>query len=187
MAQPTATDLEQYREYLGLLARLHLDRRLQGKVDLSGVVQQTLLEAHRAASTFAGANEEVTTAWLRQILVNNLRDEVRKFATQARDVYREQSLEAALDASSARLGDWLAAEQSSPSQRAVRNEQLLALADALAQLPADQREALVRHHLEGTPVAEVAKHMGRSKGAVALLMFRGLKKLRQLLGEHERE
>jgi RNA polymerase sigma-70 factor (ECF subfamily) len=187
MAQPADGNLEQYREYLGLLARLQLDPRLRGKVDLSGVVQQSLLEAHRAHGARAGGNGEINMAWLRQVLANNLRDEVRKFATQARDVRRERSLEAALDESSARLECYLAADQSSPSQQAMRNEQLLALANALAQLPADQREAVERHHLQGAALADVAGQMGRSKGAVALLIFRGLKKLRQLLGELEKE
>jgi RNA polymerase sigma-70 factor, ECF subfamily len=180
-------DWERYREYLGLLARLQLDPRLQGKVDLSGVVQQTLLEAHRAGSRAADGSDERQTAWLRQILAHNLQDEIRKFATRARDVDRERSLEAALDESSSRVGAWLVAEQSSPSQQAVRNEQLLALADALARLPADQREAVELHHLKGRPLTEVARHMGRSKGAVAALLFRGLRKLRELLHELERE
>ena len=82
--------LEGYRDYLGLLARLQLDPRLQGKVDVSGVVQQTLLEAYQALGRLADRGEEVKAAWLRQILANNLRDEVRKFATAARDAGRER-------------------------------------------------------------------------------------------------
>src|SRR5262249_18199580 len=122
-------------------------------------------------------------AWLRQILANNLRDEVRKFNTIARDVDRERSLEAALDQSSARLGAWLAAKQSSPSQRAIRQEELMALAGALVHLPADQRQAGKGHHLKGGTWADVAWQMGRSKGAVPQLLFRGLKRLRELLSE----
>ena len=178
-------DLERFRHYLDLLARLQLGPEWRGKVDLSGVVQQTLLEAYQALGRAEKPAPPQWTAWLRRILANNLRDEVRKFGTRARDVSRERSLEAALDESSARLGAWLAVEQSSPSQQAMRNEQLLALADALAQLPADQREALELHNLKGHPLTEVAEKMGRSKGAVAALMFRGLKKLRELLREHE--
>src|SRR5581483_10149026 len=141
---PNAADLERYRDYLNLLARLHLDARLRGKVDLSGVVQQTLLEAHQAPPASAGSS----TAWLRRILVNNLTDEVRKVTAAVRDVERERSLEQALNASSVRIEGWLAAEQSSPSQRAIRDEEVVQLAAALAQLPDDQRTAVELHHLQ---------------------------------------
>ena len=178
-------ELERFRDYLCLLARLQLDAKLQGKVDLSGVVQQTLLEAHQALVQFPDRNAALKAAWLRQILANNLRDEVRKFGAAARDVDRERSLDAALAESSARLGAWLAADQSSPSQQAVRQEELLQLAAALTRLPADQRQAVELHHLKGVPLADVAWQLGRSKGAVAQLLFRGLKKLRELLSECE--
>jgi RNA polymerase sigma-70 factor, ECF subfamily len=178
-----ADDLERYRDYLHLLARLHLDARLRGKVDLSGVVQQTLLEAYQARPQFpAGAGP--TRTWLRRILANNLTDEVRKLTAAARDVQRERSLEQALDASSVRIEAWLAAEQSSPSQRALREEEVSQLAAALVQLPDDQRMAVELHHLQGLPLAEVAAQLERTKGATAALLFRGLKKLRQLLEGH---
>src|SRR5947209_4602441 len=150
-------ELEGYREYLGVLARLQLDGPLRGKVDLSGVVQQTLLEAYQCRERLQGQDDGQLAAWLRQILANNLRDEVRKLHTMARDVTREHSLEAALANSSSRLEGWLAAEQSSPSQRAMHQEQLLALADALSRLPADQRLAVELHHLQGRALADIAR------------------------------
>ena len=183
MPDPSESDLERYRDYLNLLARLQLDPALQGKVDLSGVVQQTLLEAHQALARLAGGDLTIRAAWLRQILANNLRDEVRKLGTAARDVERERSLEAALDGSSSRLEMWLAADQSSPSQQAIRHERMLALAEALARLPEDQRRAVELHHLKGCSLAEVAWQLGRSKGAVAALLFRGLQKLREYLAD----
>jgi RNA polymerase sigma-70 factor (ECF subfamily) len=175
-----AAQLERYREYLHLLARLQLDAGLQGKVDVSGVVQQTLLEAHQDMRQAKDQSADERRAWLGRILANNLLDEVRKFRTQGRDVNREQALDA-LAASSSRLESWLAAEQSSPSQQAMRNERLLALAEALAQLPAEQRQALEMHHFQGQPLKEIAKQMQRSKGAVAALLFRGVQGLRKLL------
>jgi RNA polymerase sigma-70 factor, ECF subfamily len=178
---PGADNLERFRDYLHLLARLHLDPRLRGKVDLSGVVQQTLLEAYLARPQFPAAGAGPVPAWLRRILANNLTDEVRKLTAAARDVERERSLEQALNASSVRLAAWLAAEQSSPSQRAMHEEELAHLAVALAQLPDDQRTAVELHHLQGLPLAEVAAQLDRTKGATAALLFRGLKKLRQLL------
>jgi RNA polymerase sigma-70 factor (ECF subfamily) len=176
-------ELERYREYLSLLARCQVAPHLRAKVDLSGVVQQTLLEAHRAIEQLHDQPEPVQAAWLRKALANNLRDEVRKMTAAARDVERERSLEAAVDQSSARLEAFLAADQSSPSGRAERHEELLRLAAALATLPEDQRRAVELHHLHERPLAEVAAELGRSKGAVAQLLFRGLKKLREEMGE----
>jgi RNA polymerase sigma-70 factor (ECF subfamily) len=154
---------------------------LRAKVDLSGVVQQTLLEAHEALARFPDRSEAVRAAWLRRILANNLRDEIRKCKAATRDVGRERSLEAALDKSSAQLGSWLVANQSSASQRAIRQEELIALAGALTQLPDDQRQAVELHHLKAMSLADVAWQLGRSKGAVAQLLFRALAKLRELM------
>jgi RNA polymerase sigma-70 factor (ECF subfamily) len=175
--------LEQYREYLRLLARLHLDHRLQGKLDPSDIVQETMLKAHQAMleGQFCRQSEAETTAWLRTILANALADAARRYGTYARDVQRERSQQQAVEESSSRLEQWLAAEKSSPAEAVLRQEQLLRLAAALAQLPEDQRLAVELRHLKGVSLAEAAEKLGRSKGAVAKLLFRGLDRLRELL------
>lgn len=170
----------QYRSYLLLLARMQLDPRVQCKVDASDIVQLTLMEAHTKRRQFVG-DEMGFTAWLRKALANNIRDAMRRVRRQRRDVNRERSLEAALEQSSARLAGCLAAAQSSPSGRAVRNEELLRLADALLKLPETQREAVVLHHLQGWTLSEVAVHLDRSDAAVAGLLHRGLRRLRDLM------
>ncbi|TMQ30370.1 MAG: sigma-70 family RNA polymerase sigma factor [Planctomycetota bacterium] len=174
-------ELERCREYLRMLARLQLHPRLHGKLDASDVVQQTLLSAHANRDQFRGKTEAELLGWLRQILANHLAGAVRHFGAGLRDVRREHSLETGLEESAVRLDGWLAADQSSPSQQLMRQELHLRLAEALAQLPDDQRLAIELHHLKGCTVADVAEQMGRTKNAVVGLLFRGLRKLRQLL------
>src|SRR5436190_1856353 len=122
-ADELARRLEPFRSYLGLLARLHLDPMLRGKVDVSGVVQQTLYEACQALQQHDPAGDAVAPL-LRRLLANNLADEARKYRTLKRDGRREQPLEASLQQSSARLEAFLVAEQSSPSERVGRAEEL---------------------------------------------------------------
>src|SRR5438270_13795576 len=98
-----ACRLEAFRSGLLLLARLYLDPRLKGKVDLSGVVQQTLWEGHKALVRSPAPDYHQFAALLRRLLANNLADEVRKCYADKRDVDRERSLEAALQDSAARL------------------------------------------------------------------------------------
>lgn len=180
-------ELEGYREYLHLLARLHLGARLRPKVDPSDIVQQTLLKAHEHREQFRGQTEAERGVWLRQILVTTLADVARRFGAVRRSTDRERSLEAALAESSSRLEAWLAADQSSPSQRAERQEQLLWLAQALARLPEDQRVALELKHLQGLSVADIAARMGRGKRAVVGLIFRALRRLREISQECGKE
>jgi RNA polymerase sigma-70 factor (ECF subfamily) len=122
---PAAGALESYRDYLGLFARLQLAPGLKAKIDVSGVVQMTLLEAHQALGQRRGQTNAQMAAWLRRILLNNLADEIRKLGAAKRDVARERKLEAGLANSASRIEAWLAADQSSPSQHVLRQEQLL--------------------------------------------------------------
>lgn len=183
MPSPAESPLDYYRDYLLLLARTRLDPRLRGRLDPSDIVQQTLLEAHRDAEQFRGRSDAERAGWLRQILARNLTNAVRDHTRDRRDVNRERTLQASLDESSARLEAFLAAEQSSPSQRADREEQLRRLAAALAALPDGQREAVELRHLQGWPLTEIAALLNRSPAAVAGLLHRGLARLRSSLEE----
>jgi RNA polymerase sigma-70 factor (ECF subfamily) len=117
--------LELYRSYLTLLARLQIDRRLRGKVDAADMVQGTFREAHRDFGQFRGEREGELTAWLRQILANNLANLVRHYrGTGRRDVRLERRLSIELDLSSRELDRCLAAKQSTPSQQQQRQEAL---------------------------------------------------------------
>jgi RNA polymerase sigma-70 factor (ECF subfamily) len=178
-----AGELERFRAYLRLLARLRLGPRPRGKLDPSDVVQQTLVQALQGLDRFRGRGDQAMAAWLRQILAHHLANAVRDLGRAKRDAGRERSLEAALEESSARLEAWLAVDQSSPSQQADRNEQLLRLAEALEALPEAQREALTLHHLHDWTLDDIGRHLGRSTAAVAGLIKRGLKQLRLLLQE----
>ena len=135
MSTSNAEALEPFRRYLEVLARVHLDPRLRGKLDPADVVQQTLLRACAALPELRGQSPEVLAAWLRKILARTLADTVKHYHRDRRDVDLEHSLEADLDRSSSGLAGWLAADQTSPSLAAQRNEELLRLADALADLP----------------------------------------------------
>jgi RNA polymerase sigma-70 factor (ECF subfamily) len=175
--------LEQYRNYLTLLARLHINRRLQGKVDAADLIQETFLKAHRSFSQFRGQSEKELAAWLRQILGNTLANLVRHYyKMQRRDVRLERALTDELDASSMLLKKGLATGDSTPSQRASKREQAVLLADALKQLPESYQEVLVLRHLEELTFPQVAVRIGRSTGAVEKLWIRALARLRVHMG-----
>lgn len=176
--------LERYRNYLTLLVRLQIGRRLRGKVDAADLVQETFLSAHRDFATFRGATEGELVGWLRQILAANVAMLVRRYlGTQRRDVRLECDLAAEIDQSSRILDGGLVTPDSSPSHQASRREQGVLLANALERLPEDYREVLILRHMEDLTFPEVAKQMGRSIDSVKKLWTRALVQLRRALGD----
>jgi RNA polymerase sigma-70 factor (ECF subfamily) len=184
---PLEHQFERYRPYLKMVARLQIDGPLQGKIDPSDIVQQTLIEAFQGQTQFRGSTNAELSAWLRQILARNLADEIRRLGRQKRNIALEKSLHEQLNETTLVLERWLASNDSSPSECAMHSERLLQLAAALADLPTDQRRAIELYHLQGKTAAEVAQALERTEVAVAGLLRRGLQKLRAHLRTMERD
>lgn len=170
--------LESFREHLLSLARSQIQSHLQARIDLSGVVQQTLFEAHQAAVPLRAEDSQVLTGWLRKLLARNLIDALRWHFALKRDVRRERAMATVREASSLRPLDTLAADHSSPSRRLIRAESFDDVCRALRDLPDDQRQVLELHYLEGLSLQQLAQRLDRSPGAVAGLLFRGMRTLR---------
>ena len=158
-------------------------RAYQAKIGASDMVQQAMLQAVQGFDGFRGSTEAELRGWLRQILAHHLCHLDRDMHRDKRDVRREQSMEQKLTQSSMRLEGLLAGEGPTPSQNVAFGENVLKVADAVQRLPESQREAIQLHYLEGMKLSEVAQQLDKSTGAVAGLLHRGMKTLRQQLGD----
>jgi RNA polymerase sigma-70 factor (ECF subfamily) len=173
--------LEKYKPYLTALAKRYLDNRVYGRLDAGDVVQITYLEATRDFESFRGTEIASLLAWLRHILRNNVSTaHQRHLATQKRSANFE--VRGNVTNSSGNLlplVNVLPSETSSPSQRVMRDEAAASLAEAMLKLPETQSEALRLRYLEGLPLTEIAERLEKSTDAVAGLLKRGLRSLRQ--------
>lgn len=163
--------LESFRPYIRAVVHTLRDRRLQGRIDDSDLIQEVMLEAHRGFPGFRGSTVGELVGWLRQIIVGTAADMQRSFATAGkRDPGREEVIGEGFD---------LAGDTSSPSAQAIRHEQEDWLVRAVAQLPPDMRQVVVARHVEGLPYAAIAQRLGRSEAAARVLYVRALDRLRE--------
>jgi RNA polymerase sigma-70 factor (ECF subfamily) len=162
MNDEIADIIEPYRRYLRVLADLHLDRRLRGKLDPSDLVQQTMLRACTALEDLQDREPEVLRAWLRRILANAIADAVKHDHRGKRDVDLERSLHEEIDRSASGLAACLAADQTSPSRRAERNEDLLRLVAPISRLPGPMREVVLLKHCQGWTLHQIREHTGQT-------------------------
>lgn len=175
--------IAQYEPYLRMLARTRMRKAYQAKIGASDLVQQAMLQAVQGFDGFRGATEGELLAWLRKILAHHLCHLDRDLHRDKRDIRREQSMEQKLNASSMRLEGLLAGEGPTPSQNVALGESVIQISEAITELPEAQGDAVRMHYLEGMKLSEVAKALGKSTGAVAGLLHRGMKGLRERLGD----
>ncbi len=176
--------MEIYRDYLRLLARIEIGRKLQGKVDASDLVQEVFLDAHRQFPEFRGEVEGQFVQWLRRILAGTLARQLRHYmGTKARDIRLEVNMEADVDQSAAGFGMIPIDPHSSPSQQVNKAEQSLLVAQALASLSEDYQMVILLRHMEGLTFPQVADRMGKSLDSVEKLWLRGMAKLKKAFGD----
>ena len=178
-----------HREQLRRMIAIRMDRRIAARVDPSDVVQETLVEASDKLAKYLEKQPLPFYPWLRCLASERLiqlhRQHIR---SQKRSVSREQRQEVMLaDESVIELANRLAANDTSPSQRFSRREQLECVKAALEHLPHNDREVLVLRHLEQLSVQQAADVLGVSLAAVKTRHFRAIQRLHRLLEEHSEE
>jgi RNA polymerase sigma-70 factor (ECF subfamily) len=166
--------LESFAPRLLVLAAL-LTRDARPKLEGSDLVQETFLAAIIHFAEFRGEHSEVMFGWLRQILINRLRQRSRRDRASKRDVARELSLES--------VAEDLAATPDSANEEPQRNPDQDRVLAALAALPARHRDILVAYYRERRTIAEIAAQTGRSKAAVRKAKSRAVKALRKMMRE----
>ena len=176
--------LTMVRPRLRQWAEQALNTRYGARMDASDLAQITLVDVYEQLAQFLGTTEGEFMNWLHTVLNRNVVDAVRKATAQKRNIANEQwqSKEADGDGSPER-NQIAAVEHSSPSMKAIRNEESDRLVKALEQLSPDHRMVVKLVHLEGCSIAKAAEQLQRTTAATAKLLQRGMANLRQVLQE----
>jgi RNA polymerase sigma-70 factor, ECF subfamily len=182
--QAVAEAFARYRDRLRRMVKLRLDRRLQGRVDPSDVLQEAYLDVARRAADYAANPTMPFYLWLRFLTGQRLLAIHRQhLGTRMRDAGQEVSLHrgALPQASSVSLAAQLLGRLTSPSLAAIRAEMQVRLQDALNGMDPMDREVLTLRHFEELSNAETAAVLGLQKAAASNRYIRALKRLREVL------
>ena len=178
-------EIQKFRPYLLVLARGQIPNWLQGRIEASDIVQDTLLEAFRKQTDFRGSNVQTLAGWLRSLLSFNMIDAVRRHQRQSRDVAREIRAPRSIEESALGLEGLLIADQSTPSHHFATEQRAIQLAIAIEALPESQRDAILMRYSQSMSLAEIGATMKKTNVAIAGLLKRGLANLRVALARSQ--
>ncbi|MBL8854970.1 MAG: sigma-70 family RNA polymerase sigma factor [Planctomycetaceae bacterium] len=175
--------LDRYRAKLRRMVDIYMDPRVAGRADASDVVQEALAEAAVKLPEFAKQGNFPFYPWLRQLARQRLIDLHRHHIGAAkRSVKREEAGgEIASDQSVFQLAEWVAARESSPSQREIREERRQELMISLQTLPEHYRQIVVLRHLEDLQFDEIAAILSLGVEAVRSRYRRAIERLHEIL------
>ncbi len=182
-AQALGEFLEACRPRLTAFVERNLGAALRRKAEPQDVLQETAVYALNALP-HTDLSQRDPFGWLCQIAEQRIIDLHRKFfEAQKRAADRESPLDAPACASGEQmLIDLLVVSMTTPSMAVARDERGRALLEALAALPEESRTALRLRYVENLPSKEIASRLGKSDGAVRVLLTRTLARLQKLLG-----
>lgn len=174
--------VEDNRQRLLSFIDSRLGTPLQRKIEPEDILQEVCIEAVRALDKVEFV-ESNPLHWLFQISERKIIDAHRRFfASQKRDATREAVIEEGSRAGGG-LADLLAASMTTPSQAFSRDHKQLRLLAALETLGQEQREALRLRYFVGLSSKEIARKLGKSDGAVRVMLSRGLNRLQGMLAD----
>jgi RNA polymerase sigma-70 factor (ECF subfamily) len=176
--------LTRHRQRLRCMVALRMDRRLQGRLDPSDVLQEAFLAASAQLPDYVRNPAIPFYLWLRLVTGQRLAALHRHhLGTKQRDAGREVSLDggAVPDATSAALAAQIVGREPRPSEAAARAERARRLEAALETLEPAEREVLALRHFEQLENQEAAHVLGLSESAASKRYVRALQKLKTLL------
>jgi RNA polymerase sigma-70 factor (ECF subfamily) len=182
--QAVASLFELYRDRLKRMVKLRLDRRLQGRVDPSDVLQEAYLDVMTRAGEYRAGTSMPFFLWLRFLTAQRLVAIHRMhLGAKMRDADQEVSLYRGAwpQASSVSLAAQLLGRLTSPTQAALRAEIQIRLQEALNSMDPIDREILVLRHFEELSNGETAAVLGIQKAAASNRYVRALRRLKEIL------
>lgn len=158
---------ERYRAALRRWAHGRIPDRARDLVDTEDLVQSALYRAIAQLDSFETRREGAFLAYVRQILLNQIRDECRRAARRPEHTV---------------LDDHLTADDASPLEQVIERDRLERYERALASLIPSQREAIIMRLELGFRYREIAEAMGLPSGNAARhLTARGLVRLTEAM------
>ncbi|TWT44673.1 ECF RNA polymerase sigma-E factor [Phycisphaerae bacterium RAS1] len=173
--------LARYGPQIGGEIRSQIGSVWQGSIDADDVMQVTYVEAFLQIRSLAARDEAAFVGWLRQIAKNNLRDAIKELERKKRPPPAGRVQMPNSDESCVALVDVLAVDSATPSRNAAAGEVRRAVLAALEQMPPDYAACVRLYDLAGRDIADVAREMNRSPGAVHMMRARAHDHLRTLL------
>ncbi len=146
-------------------------------MEVDDIVQEVCLRAFRDIARFEYKSPGSFLRWLGAIAEHVIIDRIR-YENRDRRAGEEVRFR-----SPSNPGGPEPADTVTPSRLMRQQQDVARLLARLDELPADYREAIVMAKVEGLTTGEMAERLGKSREAVALLVFRAVKRFRQLYEE----
>lgn len=173
--------IEECRGFLLAVANRELDSEFRPKIGASDLVQETMLSAQRCIGDFQGGTRDELLAWLRVILVNDIKEARRRYLTAQRDVRREQPM---VRPDSAGIDVDVVAGEPTPATDAIVREEAAQLSRAMQRLAPEDREIVEMRNWQRLSFVEIGERLGKSAAAARKMWFRAIMRLQTAMKTH---